>query len=155
HMKRRSPKPLIPLRSHSSRSARACYSAIAVLSVLIPCRGIARTQVRHSSPTQKTAATQSELEKRLAAASTARDSGDPAAVQLANERLVAIALNELARLRMAEQAYPQALELYGNSLHFEDVPSTRLDLAGAEIQAGKFQDAIKQAQLVLATDPNN
>jgi tetratricopeptide (TPR) repeat protein len=111
--------------------------------------------VRHSPSTQKTAAAPTELDKRLAAARTARDSGDPAAAQLANERLIATALSELARLRLIEKAYPQAVELYSSSLQFEDSPTTRLELGTAEIQVGKFEDAIKQAKQVLAPNPND
>jgi tetratricopeptide (TPR) repeat protein len=154
-MKRHSPKPISLLRLRSHRSAAVSFSAIAVLSVLVPCAGLAQAQVRHSPPTQKAAPAPTDLDKRLAVARAARDSGDPAAAQLANERLIAVALSELARLRMAQQAYPQAVELYSSSLHFEDVLSTRLDLATAEIQAGKFGDAIKQAKQVLASDPND
>ncbi len=87
------------MRSHSS--ATASCSVIAVLSVLVPCAGLAQTQARHSPSTQKAAPAPTELDKRLAAARAARDSGDPAAAQLANERLIAVALSELARLRMA------------------------------------------------------
>jgi tetratricopeptide (TPR) repeat protein len=154
-MKRNSPKSVDLLRLRAYRSATASCSAIAVLSVLVPCAGLAQTQVRHSPSTQKAAPAPTEFDKRLAAARAARNSGDPAAAQLANERLIAVALGELARLRMAEQAYPQAVELYSSSLHFEDVPGTRLDLGTAEIQTGKFQDAIKQAKQVLAADPND
>src|SRR5438445_2611036 len=149
------PKSVDLLRLRSYRSATASCSAIAVLSMLIPCAALAQTQVRHSPSTQKVAPAPTELDKRLAAARAAPDSGDPAAAQLANERLIAVALSELARLRMAERAYPQAVELYSTSLHFEDVPSTHLDLATAEIQAGKFEDAIKQAKQVLAANPND
>ena len=154
-MKRSSPKSTDLSRLRSPRSVTATCSAIAVLSVLVPFASLAQTQSRHSAATQKTAPALTELQKRLAAAAAARDSGDPAAAQLANERLIAVALSELARLRMAEQAYPQAVELYSSSLQFEDVPGTRLDLGTAEIQAGKFEDAIKQAKQVLAADPND
>src|SRR5216683_3967995 len=154
-MKRSSPKPvdLVSLRSY--RSANASCSVLAVLSMLIPCAGLAQTQVHHSQPTQSAAPVPTELDKRLAAARAARDSGNPAAAQLANERLIAVALSELARLRLIEKAYPQAVELYSSSLHFEDVPATRLDLGAAEIQAGKFEDAIKQAKQVLAANPSD
>lgn len=154
-MKRSSPKPVTPLGSRSPRSAKASRSTIAALTVFILGAGPAKTQVRHSPSTQKATAAASELDKRLAAAAVARDSGDPAAAQLANERLIAVALSELARLRMAQQTYPQAVELYRSSLQFEDTSSTRLDLATAEIQAGKFEDAIKQAKQALAANPND
>jgi tetratricopeptide (TPR) repeat protein len=154
-MKCNTTKSVDPLRLRSYRSTTASCSAIVVLSMLVPCAALPQTQLRHSPSTQKTAREPTELDKRLAAARAARDSGDPAAAQLANERLIAVALSELARLRMAEQAYPQAVELYNTSLQFEDVSSTRLDLGTAEIQAGKFDDAIKQAKQVLAADPND
>ncbi len=142
-MKRSSPKPvnLLELRAH--RSAKTFRSAIAVVSLLVPCSAPAQTQPHHPPPTQKTAPAPTELDKRLAAARVARDSGNPAAAQSANERLIAVALSELAGLRMAEQAYPQAVDLYSSSLHFEDVPSTRLDLATAEIQAGKTSPRLR------------
>jgi tetratricopeptide (TPR) repeat protein len=154
-MKCNSPKSVDLLRLRAYRSATASCSAIAVLSLLFPYAGLAQTQVRHTPSTQKSASAPTELDKRLAAARAARDSGDPAAAQLANERLIAVALSELARLRMAEKVYPQAVELYSTSLQFEDVPSARLDLGTAEIQAGKLEDAIKQAKQVLAADPND
>jgi tetratricopeptide (TPR) repeat protein len=154
-MKCNLPKSADLLRLRSYRSATAACSAIAVLTMLVPCAALAQTQVRHSTSTQKATPAPTELDKRLATARAARDSGDPAAAQLANERLIAVALSELARLRMAEQAYAQAVELYNTSLQFEDVPSIRLDLGTAEIQAGKFEDAIKQAKQVLAADPND
>jgi tetratricopeptide (TPR) repeat protein len=153
-MKCNSPKSVDLLRLRAYRSPTASCSAIAVLSLLVTCSGLAQPQVRHSPSTPKAAPAPTELDKRLADARAARDSGDPAAAQLANERLIAVALSELARLRMAEQAYPQAVELYSTSLDFEDVRSTHLDLATAEIQAGNFEDAIKQAKQVLAADPN-
>jgi len=143
------------LRLRHYRFVKVFCSVIAVLTLLVPCASSAQTPVHHPSSTQKPTPQPSELDARLAAARAARDSGDPAAAQLANERLIALALRELAQLRLAESAYPQAVELYDSSLHFEDVPGTRLDLATAEIQAGKYEDAIKQAQQVRAVNPKD
>jgi len=155
-MKCNSTKSVDRLRLRSCRltNASSC-SVIAVLSVLVPWAGAAQTPVHHSPSTQKSPLPPTELEKRIAGARAARDSGDPAAAQLANERLIAVALRELAGLRLVEKAYPQAIELYSSSLKFEDASSTRLDLGTAEIQAGKFEDAIKQARQVLAADPKD
>ena len=113
-MKRSSSNSVGLFRLRSHRSATVSCSAIALFSVLAACAGLAQTQVRHSPPTQKAAAAPTELDKRLAAARAARDSGDPAAAQLANERLIAAALSELARLRLIEKIYPQAVELYSS-----------------------------------------
>jgi tetratricopeptide (TPR) repeat protein len=154
-MKRYSPKSVDPLRMRHRNFANASRFVIAALGLLVPSAVSAQTSAHHSPSTQKTTPQSTELDTRIADAHSARDSGDPAAVQRANERLIAAALRELAILRMAESAYPQASELYSSSLHFEDTPGARLDLATAEIQAGKFADAIKQAQEVLATNPKD
>src|SRR5277367_1428130 len=104
------------LRLRHYRFVKVFCSVIAVLTLLVPCASSAQTPVHHPSSTQKPTPQPSELDARLAAARAARDSGDPAAAQLANERLIALALSGLARLRMAQQAYPQAVELYDSSL---------------------------------------
>lgn len=89
---------------------------------------------------------QDELDKRLKAATAARDSHNQAAVELANERLIAQALRDLARLRLVERDYQQAIDRYNDSLRYEDIPGTRVDLAFAELQAGHLDDAIKLAK---------
>src|ERR1700722_6118633 len=53
---------------------------------------------------------QDELGKRLKAASAARDSHDQAAVELANERLIAQAFREMAQLQLVVKDYPQAID---------------------------------------------
>ena len=97
---------------------------------------------------------ETELAKRIEAARTARNSGDPAAVALANDRLIAFALREMGQLRLLEAAYPQAIELYRRSLDFEELPDTRVDLAIAELQANRLDDAIADSEKALATSAN-
>ena len=94
---------------------------------------------------------QDEIEKRLKAATAARDSHDQAAVELANDRLIAQALRDLARLRLLEKNYQQALDRYNESLRYEDTPGTRVDLAFAELQASHLDDAIKLAKDIHGT----
>jgi len=96
-----------------------------------------------------------ELAKRLAAAQDAKASGDPSRIALANQSLIAIALRDLAQLRLIQSAYPQAAELYRRSLDFEDLPNTRIDLGIAELQANRPDEAIAESIRVLAVDPNN
>ncbi len=98
---------------------------------------------------------QAELIKRVEAADAARRSGDPGGVELANKRLIALALRELGQLRLLESAYPQAIELYRRSLDFEEVPATRVDLAIAELQANRLKEAVLDSDKALATDPND
>ena len=94
---------------------------------------------------------ETELAKRIETARTARNSGDPAAVALANDRLIAFALREMGQLRLLEAAYPQAIELYRRSLDFEELPDTRVDLAIAELQANRLDDAISDSEKALET----
>jgi tetratricopeptide (TPR) repeat protein len=92
---------------------------------------------------------EAELANRIEAARTARNSGDPAAVALANDRLIAFALREMGQLRLLEAAFPQAIELYRRSLDFEDIPGTRIDLAIAELQANRLDDSIADSEKAL------
>ena len=96
-----------------------------------------------------------ELSKRIAAAQEARKAGNPAAVSLANEHLIALALREMGQLRLLESAYPQAIELYQRSLEMEDRPDSRVDLAIAELQSNHPDDALAETDKVLAIDPNH
>jgi len=125
-------------------------SAFAQSSPAQPARHpAAKKSYSHSSRAED------ELAKRLAAAQGARNSGDAAAVATANQRLIAIALRELAQLRLIESAYPQAVELYRRSLEFEDVPDARIDLAIAELEANHPDDALSESAKALAAEPNN
>jgi tetratricopeptide (TPR) repeat protein len=107
------------------------------------------------SAQHRPAAAGDELDKRLSAAQDAKTSGDSAAISLANQRLIAIALRQLAQLRQIQSAYAQAAELYRRSLDFEDLPTARIDLGIAELQANHPDDAVAESIKVLAVDPNN
>ena len=112
-------------------------------------------QVVAAKPAKPTNPAEIELQKRVAAAQAARDSGDVAATALANQRLVALALRELGQLRLVEASYPQAVELYRRAIEFEDQAAARVDLAIAEYQANQTDDAIVDANLALAKDPKD
>jgi tetratricopeptide (TPR) repeat protein len=62
-------------------------------------------------------------------------SANPQAIAEASQKLVALALRQMAAWRMQQTAYPQAVELYRNSLLLEDTPETRADLATVEDRA--------------------
>lgn len=113
----------------------------------------------HRAPAKPAAApsnsAQVQLDKRLAVAHEAQLTGDAPAIAQANERLIALALRELAQLRLIQSAYPQAVELYRRSLDFEDIPDTRVDLAIAELQANDLEASLTEVGKALAVDPNN
>ena len=58
-------------------------------------------------------------------------------------------------LRMVEGAFPQAAELYSKSLDLAIRPRTRADLGLAELEQGKLDDAISDADMARATSPLN
>jgi tetratricopeptide (TPR) repeat protein len=76
-----------------------------------------------------------ELKRRLEAQRAAVQSANPATIIEASEKLVALALRQIGEWRMQQTAYPQAIELYRNSLLLEDSPETRADLAAGEERA--------------------
>lgn len=96
-----------------------------------------------------------ELEKRIKAARAAQDARDPQQAAQANKQVISLALKELGRLRLVESAYPQAIEIYRRSLDFEDSPETHVDLAISESGANRVDEALADADRVLAVDPNN
>jgi tetratricopeptide (TPR) repeat protein len=96
-----------------------------------------------------------ELRRQLEAAEAAQRAGDPVAVAQANEHLIALALREIAQLRLLEASYPQAIELYRRSLDFEDFPDTRVDLAIAELQRGHPDEALADSDKALIANPDS
>jgi tetratricopeptide (TPR) repeat protein len=96
-----------------------------------------------------------ELLKRVAAAQAARTSGDPAVIAAANQRLIALALRELGQLRLLEAAYPQSIELQQRALTYEDTPDLHVDLAIAELQAGRLDEALGESRKALNADAGN
>ncbi len=95
---------------------------------------------------------QAELDARIRAANAAQSGGNPAAIAQANRRVIPVALRMMAQLRAAEHAYPQAVELYRQSIALEDEPAARTDMAIAALQAQQPDVAIEEAQRSLAAD---
>jgi tetratricopeptide (TPR) repeat protein len=140
-------------------SRRPGWLTIPLAGTLICCSVLAQSpppQTKQPSAAAKNNPSQpNELATRIAAAGAARESGDPVAVARANQLVIATALREMATLRSIEAAYPQAIKLYQDSLKFEDNPTTRAGLALADAQAGQYDEAIKLAQEVQASNPND
>ncbi len=96
-----------------------------------------------------------ELSSRLASAAVARRSGSPGEIAAANELVIASAMRQLAAVRSVEGAYPQAVELFKDSLGYETVPEALLGLAMAETQAGQYPEAIRLARQFQAANPRD
>jgi len=85
----------------------------------------------------------------------ARKSGDPVAIGGASEQVLALALAQMAKLRLDEKAYEQSIDLCRESLRFEDTAETRVEIAIASLYAKKLSDAVKQASAAAEMDSQN
>lgn len=97
----------------------------------------------------------SELQLRLRALDSARNSGDPTAIIAASRFVVGLALRNFAELQMAQDQAAQSIETYRRSIDFEDASGTHLDLALAYLRADHPDQALSQATDVLVADPQN
>lgn len=82
----------------------------------------------------------------------ARNSGDSQAVTQASRALIALGLRQVAHLRLVEDAFPAAIDLYKRSLDFEDNPATRVDLAITDLRGKKFDDALTEVRTAILKD---
>jgi tetratricopeptide (TPR) repeat protein len=96
-----------------------------------------------------------ELQKRITAVQAARDSGDPQTITQASRALIALGLRQVAHLRLAEDTLPAAIDLYKRSLDFENNPSTRIDLAIAELRAKKLDDTLTEVRSAILAEPTD
>jgi tetratricopeptide (TPR) repeat protein len=135
------------------RSPRAVRRALPLLLALAASTSWAVT--KPAPAPRKPQAAQDELTARLGAAAAARQSGDPRAVVSANRLAIASALRESADLKTVEAQYTRAVELYRQSLQYEETPAADAALAFVEIQTGEVDKAIASARRALAADPVN
>ena len=96
-----------------------------------------------------------ELQRRVQAQRDAIQAGNPATVETTSRALVAFALRGMAQIRTLEAAWPQAIELYRQSLALEDDNATRLALAGVYISADRYDEGLVEVNKVLAAEPKN
>jgi len=128
----------------------------AAQSKISPVRPTAQpTPSRRARPGLSTAKNKDELEQQLDALHRAKESGDLAAATAHSKLLLGIGLRKMAELHMLETAFPQAAELYRQSLTFVDVGETHLDLAIAYLYGDRADEALLEAGKALAADPAN
>jgi len=108
-----------------------------------------------ASAQQKPASTLDEFDRRFAAANSAKEAGDLPAAAAASEKIVALGLREMGKLRLFEAAYPEAAKFSRRSLEFEDVADAHVDLAAANLFTGQLDEALKEISQALAADPRN
>jgi tetratricopeptide (TPR) repeat protein len=104
---------------------------------------------------QKPASPLDEFDRRFAAAQAAAKAGDLPAAAAASEKIVALGLREMGKLRIFEAAYPEAAKFSRRSLEFEDVADAHVDLAAANLFSSRVDEALKEISQALAAYPRN
>src|ERR1700741_3792743 len=69
-----------------------------------------------------------ELQSRLQALESAKQSGNPAVITTASRSVLALALREMGDTELMRASAPTAIETYRRSLDFENSSATRTDL---------------------------
>ena len=114
--------------------------------------------ISESYATQTSAAApapSNDLSRRVESEMEARTSGDLAAIGRASSQVIALALAELANLRMSQKAYDESISLSRESLKFEDAVETHLELAIANLYAKRASQALEQASAATERNPGN
>jgi tetratricopeptide (TPR) repeat protein len=124
--------------------------------------GFAQGIAQNSRPAKENASTAQEkvlpadeLESRVGAAQKARNSGDPAAVAMANRAVIATALRELGGLRLVHSDFAGSVKLYNDSLRYENSLDAIIAIGLAELQAGHTEQAIDYGTRAHTADPRN
>ena len=96
-----------------------------------------------------------DLPVRIEAASRAQQAGDPAKIASANRNLIATTLRALAEIKLAEGNNNQAIDLYKQSIEFEDTLNARIALSLVYMRAQRTDEALAEIGPVLKADPRN
>jgi tetratricopeptide (TPR) repeat protein len=147
--------PSVPRFRHSPECLRWADWFVLLVAFGAVSFGAAQQTPHRPSAVQKGQLAPEELERRVAAAEQARNSGDPSTVAAANRLVIGSALRELASLKLVESDYSAAIGLYRSSLEFEDRPAIYEPLGYSELQAGHLDEAIELGEKAHAEDPRN
>jgi tetratricopeptide (TPR) repeat protein len=139
----------VKLRPFSSSFLRLRALAVcAVASALILSATFGAAQ-------QSSAALAQELQARVAYAANAERTGNPYGIAETNKRVVAIALRQIAQLRLGQGVPGAAAEIFKESLAIEDNTDARFGMALALTRANRFDEALKEALKVTELEPRN
>lgn len=95
------------------------------------------------------------LKTRLDVLDVAKRTDDPQKVAEASKSVIAVALRQMAGLRLLQSAFPEAAELYKRSLDFEELPDTHVDLAVVYMRAKQPDNALSEAANAIFADSQN
>ena len=96
-----------------------------------------------------------ELQSRLTALDSAKESNDPAAVSDAARRVIALTLRLMGEVQLRQGSFSHAAENSKRSLDFEESTSARRDLVVSYLAGNQFDDALSAVTDLLTSDPEN
>ena len=96
-----------------------------------------------------------DLPARMQAVAVAQQSGDPANIASANRKLIATTLRALAEIKLTEGNNNQAVDLYKQSIEYEDTPAAHVALSLVYMRAQRTDEALAEIGPVLKANPNN
>ena len=140
---------------HFSSAAILGFALLLAFPATAQSRGATKAPPNASQRSAPAEDAMHQLQRRNEALTAAVASGSPQAVAESSRRVAALAMNQVAGLRMLVGAYPQALELYRKAQVLEDTPDIRIGIAGAALASGDADEAIAQTTTLLETDPKN
>ena len=143
------------------RLGLVCALSLAFLLVVAPF-SVAQQQSKRSvaSPRNSTSKQQADvagaqLQKMYDAERAAAQTGSPAAVEDASQKLAAMVLCEMAALSAAQLHYEDSIKQYQRSLTLEDRADVRVRLAMMLSFADKSDEAIREVDKALQADPKD
>ncbi len=96
-----------------------------------------------------------EIPARMQGVAKAQQTGDVQQIAAANRGLIATSLRSMAELKLAEGDTRQAIDLYKQSLEFENTPATHIALALAYMRGQQTDQALAEIEPVTKAEPNN
>jgi tetratricopeptide (TPR) repeat protein len=123
---------------------------------LIVCL-LASAAAQSTQPTKSTlsASAMEELPARMQSAAVAQQSGDVVKIAAAYRSLLAVGLRSMAEVKLTEGNTAQAIDLYKQSLEFENALAAHIALALAYMRAQRTDDALAEIEPVTQSDPKN
>ena len=96
-----------------------------------------------------------DLPRRIEAASAAQQTGDPTNIAAANRSLIATTLRALAEVKLAEGTNQQVVDLYKQSIEYEDTLNAHISLSLVYMREQRTDQALAEIEPVLKADPKN
>ena len=95
------------------------------------------------------------LQAAMQAVAVAQQSGDPAQIAAANRSLIATTLRALAEIKLAEGNTTEAVDLYKQSIAYDDTPNAHMSLSLVYMRARRTDEALAEIAPVLKANPQN